>query len=68
MIVNHASILSVDYFISYLELVMKARQFPIEEAISYMRVHFFKGESHLYGEETAKHFEQAIQLLEKREL
>lgn len=67
MIVNHASTLSVDYFISYLELIMNARHFSLEEAMSFMRVHFFKGEAHLYGEVTAKHFEQAIQLLEKRE-
>ena len=67
MTVNHASTLSVDYFISYLELIMNARQLPLEEAMFYMRDHFFKGEAHLYGEVTAKHFEQAIQLLEKRE-
>jgi len=67
MTVNHASTLSVDYFISYLDLIMKARQFSLEEAMSYMRVHFFKDKAHLYGEVTAKHFEQAIQLLEKRE-
>lgn len=68
MTVNHGSTLSVDYFISYLELIMKARQFSLEEAMSYMRNHFFKGEAHLYGEVTARHFEKAIQLLEKREL
>ena len=67
MTVNHASTLSVDYFISYLELIMKARQFSLEEAMFYMRDQFFKGEAHLYGEATAKHFEQAIKLLEKRE-
>ena len=67
MAVNHASTLSVDYFISYLELIMKARQFPLEEAMFYMRNHFLRGEILLYGEVTAKHFEQAIQLLEKRE-
>ncbi|KAA0965660.1 hypothetical protein FQ087_05050 [Sporosarcina sp. ANT_H38] len=68
MTVNHASTLSVDYFISYLELIMKTRQFPLEEAMFYMRENFFKGEAFLYGEETVKQFEQAIQLLEKREL
>lgn len=56
MTVNHASTLSVDYFISYLELIMNARQFPLEEAMFYMRDHFLKGEAHLYGEVTAKHF------------
>lgn len=68
MTVNHGSTLSVDYFISYLELIMLARQFSLEEAMFYMRNHFFKGEAHLFGVVTAKHFEQAIQLLEKREL
>ncbi|HJF32915.1 MULTISPECIES: hypothetical protein [Bacillales] len=65
MIVNHASILSVDYFISYLELIMKARQLSLEEAVFYMKENFFKGEAFLYGEVTAKHFEQAIQLLKR---
>ena len=42
MIVNHASILSVDYFISYLELIMKARQLSLEEAVFYMKENFLK--------------------------
>ncbi|MFG3613363.1 hypothetical protein [Rummeliibacillus stabekisii] len=66
MTVNHASTLSVDYFIRYLELVMNARQCSLKEASHYMSEQFFKGVPHLYGEATAKQFEQAIQLLEKR--
>ncbi|MFH4911117.1 MULTISPECIES: hypothetical protein [Staphylococcus] len=65
MIINHASTLSVDYFTSYLKLIMKAREFSLEEAIFYMKNNFFKDNIYLYGEETSKHFNQAIQLLKK---
>ncbi|MGR6899505.1 hypothetical protein [Rummeliibacillus sp. BSL5] len=67
MVVNHASTLSVEYFIQYLELVMKSRQIPLKEAEQYMRDQFFKGNPHLYGERTASCFKQAIQCIEKKE-
>lgn len=44
---------------------MKAREFSLEEAIFYMKNNFFKDNIYLYGEETSKHFNQAIQLLKK---
>ena len=65
MTVNHASTLSVDYFIRYLELVMKARQFSLKEASQYMMGQFFKDNPNLYGGNTALHFKQAIEQIEK---
>ena len=66
MTVNHASTLSVDYFIRYLELVMKARQFSLKEASQYMTVQYFRGNPNLYGENTALHFKKAIEQIEKK--
>lgn len=66
MTVNHASTLSLEYFIRYLELVMKARQISLKEASQYMSEQFFKGNPNLYGENSAFHFKQAIQHIEKK--
>ncbi|MCM3317909.1 hypothetical protein M3603_14885 [Rummeliibacillus stabekisii] len=66
MIVNHASTLSVEYFIQYLELVMKSRQIPLKEAEQYMSEQFFKGNPQLYGESTASHFKEAINRTEMK--
>ncbi|HAP2019756.1 MULTISPECIES: hypothetical protein [Staphylococcaceae] len=66
MTVNHASMLSVDYFISYLNLVMLSREVNLKEATLYMENEFFKGNIHQYGDTTETNFNQAIQLLEKK--
>lgn len=66
MTVNHSSTLSVEYFISYLELVMNAKQISLKEASQYMNEHFFKGISNLYGENTALQFKKAIEHIEKK--
>ncbi|MBF7019821.1 hypothetical protein ISO99_07845 [Staphylococcus sp. 18_1_E_LY] len=44
MRINHAGTLSVDYFVSYLNLIMISREVSLKEAISYMKNEFFKGE------------------------
>jgi len=66
MTVNHSSTLSVEYFISYLELVMNAKQISLREARHYMNEHFFKGKPNLYGEYTALQFKKAIEQIEKK--
>ena len=66
MRINHAGILSVDYFVSYLNLIMISREVSLKEAISYMKKEFFKGESDLYGKITETHFNQAILELKQK--
>ncbi|HCV7641972.1 TPA: hypothetical protein ACF82Z_002916 [Staphylococcus aureus] len=67
MRINHASTLSVDYFVSYLNLIMISREFTLKEAILYMKKEFFKGETDMYGEITETHFNLAIQKLKQKE-
>ncbi|WP_210123831.1 MULTISPECIES: hypothetical protein [unclassified Staphylococcus] len=66
MRVNHASTLSVDYFVSYLNLIMISREVTLKEAIIYMKREFFKGETDMYGEMTETHFNLAIQELKQK--
>ncbi|MDQ0231823.1 hypothetical protein [Metabacillus malikii] len=56
MTVNHASVLSANYFDAYFNLVIKSRDFTIYEAKEFIIQHFFKGDLHLYGEDTYKNF------------
>lgn len=42
MRVNHASTLSVDYFVSYLNLIMISREVTLKEAIIYEERVFLK--------------------------
>ncbi|SCU17420.1 Uncharacterised protein [Staphylococcus xylosus] len=65
MRINHAGTLSVDYFVSYLSLIMISREVSLKEAILYMQSEFFKGEPDMYGKTTESHFNQAIQELKK---
>ncbi|QDR66030.1 hypothetical protein FPV13_14085 (plasmid) [Mammaliicoccus sciuri] len=67
MRINHASTLSVDYFVSYLNLIMISREITLKEAIIYMKKEFFKGETDMYGEITETHFNLAIQKLKQKE-
>ncbi|MEK3992895.1 MULTISPECIES: hypothetical protein [Robertmurraya] len=59
MTVNHSSVLSIDYFVSYFKLVMSSRNYEIEEAKEFMIQHFFKGNVKLYGEQTFRSFNSA---------
>ena len=43
MRVNHASTLTVGYFVSYLNLVMLSREINLKEATIYMEKEFLKG-------------------------
>ncbi|MBM9447961.1 hypothetical protein ACYCJX_05485 [Staphylococcus borealis] len=66
MRINHAGILSVDYFVSYLNLIMISREVSLKKAISYMKKEFFKGEPDMYGKITETHFNQAILELKQK--
>lgn len=63
MRVNHASTLSVNYFVSYLNLIMVSREVTLKDAALYMKKGFFKGETDMYGKVTETHFNLAIQKL-----
>lgn len=66
MRVNHASTLSIDYFVSYLNLIMISREVTLKEAIIYMKKEFFSGETDMYGKMTENHFNLAIQELKQK--
>lgn len=66
MRVNHASTLSVGYFVSYLNLVMVSREVTLKDAALYMKKEFFKGETDMYGKVTETHFNLAIQKLKQK--
>lgn len=52
MTVNRSSVLSVEYFESYLNLVVTSRGFNLDEALNYVLQNFFKGDPMYYGKET----------------
>lgn len=60
MTVNHAGVLTKEYFISYLTLIMKSREFSLDQAKSFAIEFFFKGDSEFYGSSTWSQFEVAI--------
>lgn len=66
MRVNHASTLSVDYFVSYLNLIMVSREVTLKDVAIYMKKEFFKGETDMYGKVTETHFNLVIQKLKQK--
>ncbi|MFJ3389473.1 MULTISPECIES: hypothetical protein [unclassified Lysinibacillus] len=60
MTVNHASVLTKEYFISYLTLIMKSREYTLPQAESYALDFFFKGDIERYEPSTWCQFEKAI--------
>lgn len=52
MTVNHAGALTVEYFVSYLKLIINSRSFSLEQAIGYAEKEFFNQNKKLYGEQT----------------
>ncbi|NCT39917.1 hypothetical protein GTW56_29760 [Bacillus sp. EB93] len=63
MAVNKSSVLSVEYFVSYLKLVASARNSGLEEAKEFMKEFFFKGEKNYYGQQTDENFCRAYHKL-----
>lgn len=58
MTVNHASVLTKEYFISYLTLIMKSREYSLPQAESFALDFFFKGDNERYGLSTWFQFEK----------
>ncbi len=65
MTVNHASILTQDYFIAYLKLIMNSREFTLKQAKEFAFDFFFKGDMNRYGNSTWLQFEKAIKEIGK---
>ncbi|WP_427108177.1 hypothetical protein [Lysinibacillus xylanilyticus] len=65
MTVNHASVLTKEYFISYLTLIMKSREYTLPQAELFAFDVFFKGDNERYGLSTWSQFEEATREMEK---
>lgn len=65
MTVNHASVLTKDYFIAYLKLIMNSREYTLVEAKEFAFDFFFKGDMERYDISTWLQFEKAIKELDK---
>ncbi|MET4559609.1 hypothetical protein ABIA69_000752 [Lysinibacillus parviboronicapiens] len=66
MTVNHASVLTKEYFISYLTLIMTSREYTVAQANSFAFDFFFKGDKERYGSSTWSQFEKAKIEIEKK--
>lgn len=65
MVVNHASVLTKDYFIAYLKLIMNSRDYTLKQAKEFAFDFFFKGDMDRYGTSTCLQFEKAIKEIDK---
>ncbi|MCH7322687.1 hypothetical protein LZ480_12375 [Solibacillus sp. MA9] len=60
MRVQHSSTLTVPYFLSYAQLVMKSRELSVEEKKQFIEEFFFKGDPFVYGKAIRQQFLQAM--------
>lgn len=60
MTVNYASVLTKEYFIAYIKLIMKSREYTLLQAKAFAFDFFFKGDSQRYGSSTWLQFEKAL--------
>ena len=65
MTVNHASVLTKDYFIAYLKLIMNSRDYNLKQAKEFAFDFFFKGDIDRYGTSTCLQFEKGIKEIDK---
>lgn len=65
MKINRGSVLSKEYFISYLNLVMKSRDYDLSAATDYVINHFFHGDICKYGERTYQNFLSSVEYIKK---
>lgn len=65
MTVNHASVLTKEYFIAYLKLIMNSREYTLKQAKELAFDFFFKGDMNRYGTATWLQFEKAIKVMDK---
>ncbi|MDA2381885.1 hypothetical protein PDN41_08795 [Bacillus cereus] len=65
MITNHAGNLKKDYFLSYMRLIMNARQCNVEDAKDYIFQSMFGLQDNSLGEKTYQNFLDAYQELKQ---
>ncbi|EFI70167.1 hypothetical protein P9436_04165 [Lysinibacillus capsici] len=65
MTVNHASVLTKDYFIAYIKLIMNSREYTLIQAKEFAFDFFFKGDMERYGTATWLQFEKAIKEIDE---
>lgn len=63
MIVNSGGKLSKEYFVSYLKLVMNAKQCSLVQAKDHMEIYFFKRNVQSFGKYTYSNFLKAVEEL-----
>ena len=66
MIIQNSGKLSVDYFISYFQLVLNSRTSDIDEANKIIFQRLFNNDSHKLGKETYGNFIKAYNELSKK--
>ncbi|MDA1763057.1 hypothetical protein PDK32_22655 [Bacillus cereus] len=65
MIINNAGNLKKDYFLSYMRLIMNARQYNVEDAKDYIFQSMFGLQYNSLGEKTYQNFLDAYQELKQ---
>ncbi|HBJ02720.1 MAG TPA: hypothetical protein DDY89_21960 [Lysinibacillus sp.] len=60
MTVNHASVLTKDYFIAYLKLIMNCRDYTLKQANEFAFDFFFKGDIERYGTSTCLQIDKTM--------
>ncbi|MFP7495077.1 hypothetical protein SFC66_14975 [Terribacillus saccharophilus] len=60
---KNAAILSEEYFISYIRLLLNTRGCTVEQAYQLTVEQIFEGDLNLFGEETKRNFKLAYQAI-----
>ncbi|MFA1737826.1 hypothetical protein ACDX69_09640 [Lysinibacillus fusiformis] len=60
MTVNHASVLTKDYFIAYLNLIMNSRDYTLKQAKEFAFDFFFKEDIDRYGTSTCLQIDKTM--------
>ena len=68
MTVNHASTLKIDYFLSYINLIMISRNCSLEEAKEITLELFFHNNNEQYGKQTYERFLDALNHLANKQI
>ncbi|MDF2680348.1 MAG: hypothetical protein K0R47_1538 [Brevibacillus sp.] len=58
--ISSGSVLGKDYFLSYLQLVMKSRGFDLDQATAYTLHAFFQGDLCAFGQQTYENYLSAV--------
>ncbi|MBD8521258.1 hypothetical protein [Lysinibacillus fusiformis] len=60
MTVTHASVLTNDYFIAYLKLILNSRDYTLKQANEFAFDFFFKGDIDRYGTSTCLQIDKTM--------